>query len=311
MRLADGTLVGLGVATGAYPASTTPTIARLRATADGAIELTVGVQEMGQGARNAVAAAVAEVLGVSAAEVTTILGDTAGPPPHLTAGSWGTATAVPAARQAALAMVDALGRLSPGWRAGRKPADVLRVAHQAVLEVEARHKAPGQPDAIFDRLKSGLLSLAGPEYPEFVSFSYIAHFVEVHVERFTRRVRVAKVVSVADCGRVISPRTARSQVRGGVVWGIGSALREASEVDPRYGGFLNADLAEYVIPVNADIREIEVDFVDHPDLVLNDAGVKGLGEVAIVGVAPAVANAVFHATGRRVRSMPIRIDDLL
>jgi xanthine dehydrogenase YagR molybdenum-binding subunit len=311
MRLADGTLVGLGVATGAYPASTTPAIARLRATDAGAIELTVGVQEMGQGARNAVAAAVAEVLGVSAAEVTTILGDTAGPPPHLTAGSWGTATAVPAARQAALAMVDALRRLAPGWRPGDKLTATLRAAQRPVLEVEARHKAPGQPDAIFDRLKTGLLSLAGPEYPEFVSFSYIAHFVEVHVERFTRRVRVARVVSVADCGRVVSPRTARSQVRGGVVWGISSALREASEVDPRYGGFLNADLAEYSIAVNADIREIDVDFVDRPDLMLNDAGVKGLGEVAIVGVAAAVANAAFHATGRRVRSMPIRIEDLL
>ena len=109
----------------------------------------------------------------------------------------------------------------------------------------------------------------------------------------------------------MSPRTARSQVIGGVVWGIGAALREASEVDARYGGFLNADLAEYVIPVNADIQEIDVDFVNQPDMLLNDAGVKGLGEVAIVGVAAAVANAVFHATGRRIRKLPIRIEDLL
>jgi len=109
----------------------------------------------------------------------------------------------------------------------------------------------------------------------------------------------------------MSPRTARNQVIGGVVWGIGAALREASEVDPRYGGFLNADLAEYVIPVNADIGDIQVDFVDEPDLLLNDAGVKGLGEVAIVGVAAAVANAVYHATGRRIRKIPIRVEDLL
>lgn len=311
MRRGDGTLVGWGVATGAYPASTTPAIARLRATDDGTIEITTGVQEMGQGARNAVAAAVAEVLGVNAADITTILGDTAGPPPHLTAGSWGTATAVPAARQAALAMVDALRQLAPNARPGRAPHEILREAGRDVLEVESRHKAPGQPDAIFDRLTTGLLSLAGPEYPDFVSFSYIAHFVEVRVEPTTRRVRVARVVSVADCGRVVSPRTARSQVQGGVVWGIGAALREASEVDPRYGGFLNADLAEYVIPANSDIGDIEVDFVNRPDPLLNDAGVKGLGEVAIVAVAPAVANAVYHATGRRVRKMPIRIDDLL
>jgi xanthine dehydrogenase YagR molybdenum-binding subunit len=135
--------------------------------------------------------------------------------------------------------------------------------------------------------------------------------VEVRVEPRTRRVRVPRVVSVADCGRVMSPRTAASQVRGGVVWGIGATLREASEVDPRYGGFLNADLAEYVVPVNADIGSIEVEFVDKPDFKFNSAGVKGLGEVSMVGVAAAIANAVFHATGRRLRDLPIRIENLL
>jgi len=109
----------------------------------------------------------------------------------------------------------------------------------------------------------------------------------------------------------MNPRTAASQVRGGVVWGLGGTLREGSEVDPRFGGFLNADLAEYVIPVNADIGEIEVEFVDRPDPLLNNAGVKGLGEVAMVGVAPAIANAIHHATGRRLRRLPIRLEDLL
>ena len=96
-----------------------------------------------------------------------------------------------------------------------------------------------------------------------------------------------------------------------MVWGIGAALREASEVDPRYGGFLNADLAEYVVPVNADIGSIEVEFIDEPDLTFNSAGVKGLGEVSMAGVAAAIANAVFHATGRRLRDLPIRIEHLL
>jgi xanthine dehydrogenase YagR molybdenum-binding subunit len=315
MRDADGTYIGWGVSSGAYPASTTPAVARLRITDDGTISISAGVQEMGQGARNAVAAIVARILDVSAAQITTVLGDTAGPPPHLTAGSWGTATAVPAARQAALDMLDALRRLradtSLAADESATPRQILRAAGRPYLEVEARHRAPGQPEAVFDRLAQGQLAFAGPEYPEFVSFSYIAHFVEVRVEPNTRRVRVPRVVSVADCGRVMSPRTARNQVIGGVVWGIGAALREASEVEPRYGGFLNADLAEYVIPVNADIGDIQVDFVDEPDLLLNDAGVKGLGEVAIVGVAAAVANAVHHATGRRIRKIPIRIEDLL
>jgi len=133
----------------------------------------------------------------------------------------------------------------------------------------------------------------------------------VRVEPGTRRIRVPRVVSVADCGRVISPRTAASQVRGGVVWGIGATLREASEVDPRYGGFLNADLAEYVLPVNADIGSIDVEFIDEPDLQFNSAGAKGVGEVSLTGVAPAIANAVFHATGRRLRDLPIRIEHVL
>jgi xanthine dehydrogenase YagR molybdenum-binding subunit len=311
MREADGTLVGWGVATGAYPSVVSPAIAQLRVTDDGGVFLNVGVQEMGQGARNAVAAAVADVLNVRADQVTTLLGDTNGPPPHLTAGSWGTATAVPAARQAAIDMRAALRQLQPDASSDATPADILRRAKRASLEVEARNQAPGAPDAVFDRMNQGLIAYVGPEFPEFVSFSFIAHFVEVRVEPTTCRVRVPRVVTVADCGRVMSPRTAASQLRGGVVWGIGGALREASEVDARYGGFLNADLAEYLVPVNADIGDIQVDFVDKPDPLLNSAGVKGLGEVANVGPAAAVANAVYHATGRRVRHLPIRIEDLL
>jgi xanthine dehydrogenase YagR molybdenum-binding subunit len=156
-----------------------------------------------------------------------------------------------------------------------------------------------------------MLAIDGPTYPGFVTFSYIAHFVEVRVEPGTRRIRVPRVVSVVDCGRVVSPRTAESQVRGGVVWGLGASLREASEVDPRYGGFINNDLAEYMVPVNADIGSIDVEFIDKPDPLLNSTGVKGVGEVAIIGVAPAIVNAVHHATGRRLRDLPIRIEHLL
>ena len=162
----------------------------------------------------------------------------------------------------------------------------LRAAGRPFLEVEARHRAPGQPDGVFGRLDHGMPAAAGPACPGFVAFSHVAHFVEVRVEPRTRRVRVPRVVSVVDCGRVVSPRTARSQVLGGVVWGIGAALREVSEVDPRFGGFLNADLAEYVVPVNAASGAFEVDFIGEPDPLLNAMGVKGLGEVAMVGVAP-------------------------
>jgi xanthine dehydrogenase YagR molybdenum-binding subunit len=109
----------------------------------------------------------------------------------------------------------------------------------------------------------------------------------------------------------VSPRTAASQVRGGVVWAFGATLREVGEVDPRYGGVLNNDLADYVVPVNADIGEIDVGFINQPDPLANTIGVKGLGEVAMVGASAAIANAVFHATGKRLRELPIRIEHLL
>jgi xanthine dehydrogenase YagR molybdenum-binding subunit len=311
MRGKDGSEIGWGVAVGAYPGLATPAVAQLKVTDDGCVEISVGGHEMGQGIRTALANAISRKLGVPAERVQANIGDTRAAPQHLTAGSWGTASAVPAAEEAAEALLAALGELSNRDVAGRTPAEILKAAGRRSLKVEVQRKAPGQPDAIFGRLRAGLPSIAGPVFDGHVTFSYIAHFVEVRIEPGTRRIRVPRVVSVADCGRVMSPRTAASQVRGGVVWGIGAALREASEVDPRYGGFLNADLAEYVLPVNADIGAIDVDFIDRPDTVFNRSGVKGLGEVSMTGVAPAIANAVFHATGRRLRDLPIRIEHLL
>jgi xanthine dehydrogenase YagR molybdenum-binding subunit len=311
MRADDGSFVGFGVAAGAYPGMMVPAVARLRATDDGLVFINIGVHEMGQGIRTALAAALARKLGVAPEQVVAEIGHTGLTPQHLTAGSWGTASVIPAADDAADALLNALAELAPSGTSGRTPAQILKAAGRASLTVEIRRKAPGQPDAIFGRLVAGLPSIGGPVYSDFVTFSFIAHFVEVRVEPGTRRVRVPRVVSVVDCGRVMSPGTAASQVRGGVVWGMGAALREASEVDPRYGGFLNADLAEYVLPVNADVGSIAVEFIDKPDFMFNSAGVKGLGEVSMVGVAPAIANAVYHATGRRCRDLPIRIDHLL
>lgn len=309
MRGSDGTEIGWGVAIGTYPGITTPAIAYLKVTDNGDVVISVGGHEMGQGIRTALANAISRKLDVPAENVTALIGDTRVAPQHLTAGSWGTASAIPTADEAANALLKALAELSPGGLSGT-PAEILKAAGRRSLEVEVQRKAPGQPDAIFGRLRAGLPSIGGPVYGGYVTFSYIAHFVEVHIEPGTWRIRVPRVVSVADCGRVISPRTAASQVRGGVVWGIGAALREASEVDPQYGGFLNADLAEYVLPVNADIGSIDVAFIDKPDTTFNAAGVKGLGEVSMTGVAPAIANAVFHATGRRLRDLPIRIEHL-
>lgn len=312
MRAPDGSLVGWGVALGIYKAAMAPAIAKVRLQADGAVRVSVGGHEMGQGIRTAIAVTVARQLGAPIGAIEILLGDTAAAPQHVTAGSWGTATALPPVLDATRRLLDDLRQhAGAGASSGTTALELLRASGRPFAEAETRARAPGQPEQVFGRLTGGLPAAAGPVYPDFVAFSFIAHFVEVRIEPTTRRIRVPRVVSVADCGTVVSPRTARSQVEGGVVWGIGATLREMSEVDKRYGGFLNTDLAEYVVPVAADIGRIDVSFVGKPDTRFNTLGAKGLGEVAMVGVAPAIVNAVFHATGKRLRRLPLVIEDLI
>ena len=124
-------------------------------------------------------------------------------------------------------------------------------------------------------------------------------------------IRATRVVSAAAAGRILNPKTARSQIMGGVVWGIGMALHEESLIDHAFGRFMNANIAEYHVPANADVHDIAVIFVDEPDAIINPLGIKGLGEIGIVGVAAAIANAIYHATGKRVRDLPITLDKLL
>jgi xanthine dehydrogenase YagR molybdenum-binding subunit len=139
-------------------------------------------------------------------------------------------------------------------------------------------------------------------------YIHSAVFAEVRVDSDFGSVRVTRVVDAVAAGRILNPKTAASQVAGGVVWGIGMALHEETLVDHRLGRFMNHNLAEYHVPVSADIRDIDVIFVDERDDIINPLGVKGLGEIGIVGTAAAIANAVFHATGKRVRDLPITLD---
>lgn len=309
--LPDGTQVGMGVACGAYPALTHANIATLRVAADGKTRFSASAHEMGQGIRTVIAASLLRQLDVDPERLDIQIGDTTLVPQHVTAGSWGTSSVLPAVDAAVARMKAAIEELLAGRRIPGNLHHQLARVKRPYLEVEVVRLAPGQKESALQGLRAAGYALAGPEYPTFTTFSYIAHFVEVHVEPGTRRVRVPRVVSVADCGRVVSPRTAASQVRGGVVWAIGSALREETEVDPRFGGWLNNDLADYVVPVNADIGDIDVAFINRPDPLLNATGAKGLGEVSMVGAAGAIANAIYHATGRRLRRMPIRIEHLL
>ncbi|MCI0755586.1 xanthine dehydrogenase family protein molybdopterin-binding subunit [Teichococcus vastitatis] len=311
MTDADGTQIGWGVACGLYPTLIHPAIATLRIRADGGTRFAVAGHEFGQGIRTALAAVLTRELQIDDRRLEVLIGDTTAAPQHLTAGSWGSASALPLAVQAVKRMRLAVAELLNGRRVAGTLHQQIAAVRRPFVEVEVSQLGPGQDASALERMRAGGYAVTGPAYPSFTTMSYIAHFVEVRVEPRTRRVRVPRVVSIADCGRVISPRTAASQVRGGVVWGVSHALREATEIDPRYGGFLNNDLAEYVVAVNADIGDIEVGFIDEPDPLFNSIGLKSLGEVAMVGVSAAVANAIFHATGKRVRKLPIRIEHLL
>jgi xanthine dehydrogenase YagR molybdenum-binding subunit len=334
MRLDEGTLVGWGVAAGAYPAYITPAIARIRLHPDGSVELSVGAHEMGQGIRSAIAAVAEEELGVHARQLQILIGDTSVPPQHVTSGSTGAATiSIPISRASArlrgtLAAMAARGNsafagVDPAairLRGGRLQlpngesesiATIMSRAGVAHVDGVAQGSAPGMGQDAFAQAALGKVAFQGPEFPAYVSFSYIAHFAEVQIDTLVPRPRVTRMLSVADCGRVLSRRTAESQLLGGLVWGIGAALSEASEVDSRFGGFLNNNIAEYQVAVNADVRSLEVELLDAPDLTFSEVGAKGIGEVACVGAAGAIANAIYHATGKRIRHLPIRVDDLI
>jgi len=154
-------------------------------------------------------------------------------------------------------------------------------------------------------------SKGGEELRKYSMYSFSVHFVKVHVHPLTGVVRVKQVATAGDAGKIVSEKTARSQMIGGVVGGIGMALTEEAIIDHRYGRYINNNFADYHVPVNADVPYIDAVFVNKPDPVLNPMGAKGMGEIALIGFAAAVANAVYHATGKRIREMPITPDKLL
>jgi xanthine dehydrogenase YagR molybdenum-binding subunit len=167
----------------------------------------------------------------------------------------------------------------------------------------ARH-----PDETF---KAAADANPGKEKDRYSMHAFGAVFAEVRVDADLREIRVPRIVGAYGCGRVINPKTARSQIMGGIVWGIGMALHEEGLLDERFGRIANANLAEYHVPVNADVGEIDVIFVDEDDPHVNSLGAKGIGEIGITGVAAAIANAVYHATGKRIRDLPITVEKLL
>ena len=314
-------LIGWGMATGMWDAMFSKTAASAKLSANGHLEVASATSDIGTGTYTVMTQVAADTLGLPPERITAKLGDSDLPAAPVEGGSWvaaSTGAAVQLACQSVgKALFKAAGKMEgqplgdakledvefvdghirvKGSSSGIPFTEVMRAADLPSIEVEET-ASPGI---------GGMISMAHK-----ARNTHSAIFVEVRVDEDLNQVRVTRVVNAVAAGRIISPKTARSQILGGVVMGIGMALHEETFADVRLGRWMNHNYAEYHVPANADIHDIDVIFVDEPDPEVTPLGVKGLGEIGIVGTAAAVANAIFHATGKRVRSLPITIDKLL
>jgi len=281
-------LIGQGMASATYPSHRSPASVRARMNADGTAVIATGTHEMGMGTATVLGQLAAETLGIPAERVRVEYGDTRLPTAPISAGSMTVSSVGSAVFQAATALKQKLAELGPG-------SDYAALLHAHYLpNVEVQIDA--KPD---------------PEEQKYSSHAFGAQFAEVSVDPDLGLVRVRRIVSAFAGGRILNAKTARSQYLGGIVQGLGMALLEATHYDKRFGSYTSINLGEYLVPVNADVRAIDVILVDEEDPHVNPIGAKGIGEIGIVGVAPAIANAVYHATGKRVRDLPITCDKLL
>lgn len=288
-------LVGWGMASATYPAHRSPASARATIQHDGTVVIACGSHEMGMGTATVMRQLAAETLGLPVERVRFVYGDTTLPQAPISAGSMTAASVGSAVFGAANALKEKLAGLAGIEVASLKPDDYAPILAKHYLD-----KAEAQFDAHPD-----------PAEEKFSANAFGAHFAEVTVDPDLGLVRVPRIVSAFAAGRVLNAKTARSQFHGGIVQGIGMALLEQTRFDTRLGTFTNVNFAEYLCPTHADIHAIEVILVPEEDKNVNPIGAKGLGEIGIVGVAPAIANAVYHATGKRVRDLPITLEKLL
>ena len=313
----DGSeLVGWGMATGVWEALQMPMAARIVLTANGHAEVSCAASDIGTGTYTIMAQVAADTLGLPLENITIKLGDSTLPQAPVEGGSWmaasashAVATTAKEVRNELLALVKAM-KGSP--LAGTKPEDVVLADGKVISKRDAARAV-----SIADAMRHGAIDRIEKEttnsFPDDSSHARNTHsavFVEVKVDEQLSVIRVTRVVSAIAAGRILNTQTAHSQIMGSVVGGIGMALHEETLYDHRFGRIMNANIAEYHVPVNADVQDIKVIFVDEPDEIINPLGIKGLGEIGIVGVAAAIANAVYHATGKRVRDLPITLDKL-
>lgn len=314
----DGSeLVGWGMATGVWEALQMPVAVRIVLTSNGHAEVSCAASDIGTGTYTVVAQVAADALGLPIENISVKLADSSLPQAPVEGGSWMAASSAHAVLGAAEDIRQELARLATTIPASPladvDPADVILVDGTI-----ARHGETGRAVSIADAMRHGKIERIEKQklnqFAEDKSHARNTHsavFAEVKIDEQLGVIRVTRIVSAVAAGRIINTKTGRSQIMGGVVWGIGMALHEETVMDHRFGRIMNANIAEYHIPVNADVHDIDVIFVDEPDAHINKLGVKGLGEIGIVGVPAAIANAVYHATGKRIRRFPITLDKLL
>jgi xanthine dehydrogenase YagR molybdenum-binding subunit len=311
-----GDLVGWGMATGVWEALDMPMSARIVLTANGHAEVACATSDIGTGTYTIMAQVAADMLGLPLDNVSIKLGDSSLPQSPVEGGSWTAASVAQAIVMAANATRKELWRLAqklPHSPLARAAADDVALANGKIVNKQDANQAVSIAEAMrhggVDRIEQQASTEAGDE-GSYARNVHSAIFAEVKVDEELGIVRVTRVVSAVAAGRILNSKTARSQIMGSIVWGIGMALHEETLVDHTLGRFMNADIAEYHVPVNADVGDIQVIFVDEPDHIINPLGIKGVGEIGIVGVAAAIANAIYHATGKRVRDLPITMDKL-
>jgi len=305
-------LVGWGMATGVWEALQMPVAVRIVLTANGHAEVSCAASDIGTGTYTIVAQVAADALGLPIDNISIRLADSTLPQAPVEGGSWMAASSAHAVLGAAEDIRQELARLAKAMPGSplADPVNVTLVDGMIASNGAAVSIADVMRHSKVERIEKQKLN----QFVEDKSYARNTHsavFAEVKVDEELGVIRVTRVVSAVAAGRILNTKTGRSQIMGGVVWGIGMALHEETVMDHRFGRIMNANIAEYHIPVNADVHDIDVIFVDEPDERINRLGVKGLGEIGIVGVPAAIANAVYHATGKRIRRFPITLDKLI
>jgi xanthine dehydrogenase YagR molybdenum-binding subunit len=314
-----GLLIGWGMASATYPGNRSEAAATVRLHANGTATVQSATQDIGTGTYTTMTQVAADALGLPLDHVTAELGDSSMPKAPVSGGSQTSASVLPAVHAAARAVRDKLIKLAidsndPGPLHRADPGNVLFENGVLFLQSDPQQRVALQD--VMQRIgQTEILATEttkpGEEAKKFSVHSFGAHFAEVSVDPDLGEVRVRRYVAALAGGRIVNAKTARSQYIGGIVYGLGMALTEATELDHHTGRVVNANIAEYLVPVHADVSEITVIAVEENDSNFNVLGVKGIGELPTVGVAAAIANAVYHATGKRIRDLPIRPDKLM